>query len=290
MNLQDVKKICVVGAGNMGHQIALRCALSGYQVKCTDASEAAIKKAEAFVDTYLPERVAKGKLSEEQAKSAKSLLSFTTDLQTAAEDADFVIEAVLEKIDVKHDVFAKLDKICLPHTILATNSSFIVSSKIASITQRPDKVINMHFFNPALVMKCVEVVKGPHVSEETVQITLDLAKSLEKNPVLLHKEIYGFLVNRILAALNEEALFLLDQGIASAEDIDQAVVDALGHPMGPFRLMDLTGVDLAYHISMERYQETQQASDKPSPVVVEKYVKHEWGKKTGKGFYEYPSN
>jgi 3-hydroxybutyryl-CoA dehydrogenase len=287
MTLQDVKTICVVGAGNMGHQIALRCALSGYRVKCTDTSGEALQNAEAFVERYLPERVQKGKLTEEQARQARANLTFTPDLREAAADADFVIEAVLEKLDVKRSVFAELDRICPPHTILATNSSFIVSSKIAPATRRPEKVINMHFFNPALVMKCVEVVKGPHVAEETVQVTMELAKRLEKNPVLLHKEIYGFLVNRILAALNREAVFLLDMGIASAEDIDQAVVDALGHPMGPFRLMDLTGIDLAYHIAMERYIETQDPAEKPSPYIVEKYVKKEWGRKTGKGFYEY---
>jgi 3-hydroxybutyryl-CoA dehydrogenase len=287
MNIQDLKTICVVGAGNMGHQIALRCALSGYRVRCTDANPEVLKKAEAFADSYLPERVQKGKLSEEHARQARANLSFIADLTEAASDADFVIEAVLEKLDVKRAVFAQLDAICPPHTILATNSSFIVSSKIAPVTNRPEKVVNMHFFNPALVMKLVEVVKGPHVSDETVEVTMELAKRLEKNPVLLNKEIYGFLVNRILGALHDEAVFLLDQGIASAEDIDRAVVEALGHPMGPFRLMDLTGIDLAFHISMERYLETQDPRDKPSPTIVEKYVRGEWGRKTGKGFYEY---
>lgn len=145
----------------------------------------------------------------------------------------------------------------------------------------------MHFFNPALVMKCVEVVNGPHTSEETAEITMELSRKLNKVPVKLNKEIYGFLVNRILAAINKEALFLFDVGVASAEDIDSAVVNALGHPMGPFRLMDLTGIDLNYYISMERYQETFDPAEKPSPTVAVKYAKGEWGEKVGKGFYQY---
>ncbi len=287
MKIDQIKNICVVGAGNMGHQIALRAAISGYRVICTDVAAEQLKKAEAFADQYLPGRVKKGKLTEEQAGRARENISFTSSLGDAARDADFVIEAATEKLELKRRIFTQLDQLCRPETILATNSSFIVSSKIADATGRPDKVVNMHFFNPALVMKLVEVVKGPHVSDETAEVTMELARRLEKIPVLLHKEIYGFLVNYILAAINREALYLLDQGVASAEDIDMAVENALGHPMGPFRLMDLTGIDLSYHISMERFLESGNRADLPSPTVVEKYVKKEWGRKTGKGFYDY---
>ncbi len=287
MTIPGVSNICVLGAGNMGHQIALCCAIAGYKVKCVDINDEILKKAENFADTYLPQRVAKGKMSEETAKQARANISFTTDIKEGAQDADVVIEAVLEKLELKHKVFAQLDEICPPHAILATNSSFIVSSKIAPVTKRPDKVCNMHFFNPALVMKLVEVVKGPHTSEETAQKIFDLAKDIGKIPVMLQKEIYGFLVNRIVAAINKEALYLYDMGIASYEDIDTAVVYALGHPMGPFRLMDLTGIDLSYYIGMERYRETGDPSHKPSPIIVEKFIKKEWGQKTGKGFYDY---
>ncbi len=283
----NVEKICVVGAGNMGHQIALCAALAGYRVRCTDTDPRALEKAERFADTYLPERVAKGKLTEEAARQARANLTFTPGLEEAASDADFVIEAIIENLEAKRRLFARLDEICPAHAILATNSSFIVSSRIADVTRRPEKVCNMHFFNPALVMKLVEVVKGPHVADETAAVTVEVAKRMGKVPVVLKKEIYGFLVNRILAAINAEALYLYDMGIASYEDIDNAVVLALGHPMGPFRLMDLTGIDLAYHIGMERYRETGNPADRPSPVVVEKYVRGEWGRKTGKGFYEY---
>lgn len=282
MKLEDIKTICVVGAGNMGHQIALCCALAGYNVTCTDISQDMLDKAEAFAKSYLPERVSKGKLTQEQADSALTKLKFTVSLEEAAGNADFVIEAAVEKMDIKRKLFADLDRIAPPQTILVTNSSYIVSSEIADVTKRPDKVCNMHFFNPALVMKLVEVVQGPHTSAETAQITMDLSAKLGKTAVLLKKEIYGFLVNRILSALSQEALFLADMGIATPQEIDLAVTNALGHPMGPFRLMDLTGIDLAYYSSLERYQRTRDPKDKPSPLVVEKFVKGEWGKKTKK--------
>jgi len=287
MKIEDVKKICVAGAGNMGHQIALLCALSGYETFCFDLSAEQMNMAEAFVKQYLPDRVAKGKLSQEQAESAAARIRFTTILEHAASGADFVIEAIIEKLQPKRELFEKLGQLCPPHAVLATNSSFIVSSQLADVTGRPGQVCNMHFFNPALVMKCVEVVKGPHTTAETATLTMELAHRLGKVPVLLQKEIYGFLVNRILAKITEEALFLLDTGVASAEDIDKAVVNALGHPLGPFRLMDLTGIDLAYHIGMERYMQTSDPKEKPSPTVVEKYIKGEWGRKKSKGFYQY---
>ena len=283
----ETKKIAVVGAGTMGHQIALCAALAGFRVKCTDISSEMLAKAEQFADSYLPGRVAKGRLSAEEADQARANLTFVSTLEEAAADADLVIEAVIEKLDVKRRVFAQLDKVSPPHAILATNSSYIVSSKVADATRRPDKVCNMHFFNPALVMKLVEVVKGPHVSDETAEVVMEAARDMGKIPVLLHKEIYGFLVNRFVQALRQEALKLLDMGVASYEDIDTALVNGLGHPMGPFQLMDLTGVDLAYHVYMERYQESGDPSDRPSPTIVEKYVKGELGKKVGRGFYDY---
>ncbi len=287
MRVEDVKKICVVGCGNMGSQIALNAAIHGFRVSNMDIKEDVVEKARAFTEQYVAGRVAKGRLTEEQAQAARRNISHTTDLEEAARDADFVIEAVLERLELKRQVFGQLDRLCRPDVVLATNSSFIVSSKIADVTGRPDKVCNMHFFNPALVMELVEVVKGPHVSDETAQLTMDLARRMGKTPVLLKKEVYGFLVNRILAALMHEALWIAEMEIASVEDIDTAVTKALGHPMGPFRLMDLTGIDLHYDISMERYRETGDPKDKPSPLIVEKVVRGEFGRKTGKGWYEY---
>lgn len=288
MGVHEIENICIVGAGNMGHQIALSAALAGFKVKCTDVNEAVLQKAEQFVSTYLPERVAKGKLRQEEADAGRANLSFVADLAEAASNADLVIEAVLEKLQLKRHIYSELDTICPRHTILATNSSYIVSSKIADVTSRPEKVCNLHFFNPALVMKLVEVVKGPHTSEETAHTLMGVCVRMGKTPVLLKQEIYGFLVNRMLAAIKNEAIYLLDMGIAGHEEIDRAVTLALGYPLGPFRLMDLTGIDLTYYVGMERYQETGDPAYRPSPVIVEKFINKEWGRKTGKGFYDYP--
>jgi 3-hydroxybutyryl-CoA dehydrogenase len=287
MNIEDIKNIAVIGAGNMGHQIAMLCAIHGYKTVCTDIDAKTLKKAESFADTYLAGRVEKERLTQEQAKAARDRISFTPSMEKSVEDADYVIEAVLEVLDLKRKIFAALDKMAPPHAILATNSSAIVSSKIADVTKRPEKVLNVHFFNPALVMKLVEVVQGPHVSDETRQITMALCEKLEKVPVHLKKEVSGFLLNRIFDAITREALWLLEMGVASMEDIDRAQVYGAGHPMGTFRLMDLTGIDLNYIMCMEAFRETGDTRHLPSPSVVEKYVKGEYGQKTGKGWYDY---
>ncbi len=287
MNMDDIKKVCVVGAGNMGHQISLLCALHGYKTTCTDVVPDILKKAEKFVDTYLPGRVEKGKMTREVAEAARKNITFTLDLKEAAKDVDFVIEAVLEVLDIKRKLFAQLDQLTPAHAILATNSSYLVSSLIADVTRRPSKVVNMHFFNPALVMKLVEVVKGPHVSDETAKVTMALSEKLEKIPVLLKKEVEGFLLNRIFRVISSEALWMLEMGIASFEDIDKACVYGAGHPMGPFRLMDLTGIDLNYIRSTERFKETGNRDDLPTPSVVDRYMKGHYGEKTGKGWFDY---
>jgi 3-hydroxybutyryl-CoA dehydrogenase len=287
MTIDDIKNICVVGAGNMGHQISLLCAIHGYKTTCTDIVPEILKKAEKFADTYLPGRVEKGKMTKEIAEKARKNISFTLDLKEAVKDADYVIEAAVEVLAVKRKVFADLDRLAPVHAILATNSSYLVSSLVADATKRPSKVVNMHFFNPALVMKLVEVVKGPHVSDETAKITMDLSEKLEKIPVLLKKEVEGFLLNRIFRVIGREALWMLEMGIASIEDIDKACVHGAGHPMGPFRLMDLTGIDLNYIRSMERFRESGDRADLPSPSVVERYSKGNYGEKTGKGWYDY---
>jgi 3-hydroxybutyryl-CoA dehydrogenase len=287
MNIDDVKKIAVIGAGNMGHQISTLCAIKGFKTVCTDVSPEALKKAEAFVDRYLPGRVEKQKLTAEEAKAARANIRFTASLQDAVKDADYVIEAVLEVLDIKRKIYAELDRLAPPHAILATNSSAIVSSRIADATRRPDKVLNLHFFNPALVMKLVEVVQGPHASDESARISVALCERLEKVPVHLKKEVNGFLLNRIFRAINHEALWLLDMGVATPEDIDKACVFGAGHPMGPFRLNDLTGLDLSYTMAMEAFRETGDRSLLPSPSLVEHYIKGEYGEKTGKGWYDY---
>jgi 3-hydroxybutyryl-CoA dehydrogenase len=287
MTVNDIKNVCVVGAGNMGHQISLLCAIYGYKTTCTDVVPEVLKKAEKFVDTYLPGRVEKGKMTKEQAEAARKNISFSSSLEEAAKGADFVIEAAIEVLDIKRKVFADLDRFTPPQAILATNSSAIVSSMIADATKRPEKVVNMHFFNPALVMKLVEVVKGPHVSDETAQTTFDLCLKLEKVPVMIQKEVEGFLLNRIFRVISREALWMLEMGIATAEDIDKACVYGAGHPMGPFRLMDLTGIDLNYIMSTERFKNTGDFADLPVPSVTKKYVEGHYGQKSGKGWYDY---
>lgn len=287
MNSKDINNICVVGAGNMGHQIALQSAIHGYQVKCFDVNQETLKKADRFVDEYLPGRVKKERLTQEQADAARARIRFVDTLEEAAGEADFVIEAATEVLDLKRRIYADLDRIAPAHAILATNSSAIVSSRIADATQRPDKVVNMHFFNPALVMKLVEVVQGPHVSDETADVTMALCESLKKVPVRLKKEVDGFLLNRIFAAINREANWLLEMGVAEVEDIDNACVYGAGHPMGPFRLNDLTGLDLSYIMAMEKFRASGDTADLPGPRLTEHYVKGEYGEKTGKGWYDY---
>lgn len=287
MKIDDVKNISVIGAGNMGHQIATLCAIKGYRVTCTDISKDILKKAEDFVEHYLPGRVEKGKLTEESARAARGNISFTTDLKDAVKDADYVIEAAVEVLDIKRKIFEEIDGAAPPHAILATNSSAIVSSLIADVTRRPEKVINLHFFNPALVMKLVEVVQGLHVSEETTAISRDLCDRLGKIPVHVKKEVDGFLLNRILFAIFNEAQWILDMGIATYEDIDKACVYGAGHPMGPFRLMDLTGIDLSYTMAVENFKKSGDRSELPYPSLVEHYLKGEYGQKTGKGWYDY---
>ncbi len=287
MKIEDIKRICVVGAGNMGHQISLCAVLAGYQVKCYDVNPDVLVKANTSSHKYLADRVSKGKLTQEQADQALAKLMFTQSIGEAVSDADFVIEAAIEMLEVKRQLFKEIDSLVPTHTILATNSSTLVSSLIADVTRRPEKVCNMHFFNPVLVMKLVEVVQGPHTSDETAAITMELCSKLGKICILLKKEIQGFLVNRILRALAQEALYLSDMKVATPKDIDLAVENALGHPMGPFRLMDLTGIDVSYHISMERYRASGDPKDKPSPIIVEKFCRKEWGKKTKRGFYIY---
>lgn len=231
-------------------------------------------------------RIKNGKLTEEEVNFAFSRLSFTSDLN-GVKEADIVIEAIVEKLDVKRGLFNRLEKITKKGTILATNSSTIVSSKIADAVNHPENVCNIHFFNPSLVMELVEVVRGPHTSKETAETAYEFIKALNKIPVLLKKEISGFIANRILGKPLDEAVFLLENDYATHEEIDLVVKKALRHPLGPFELMDLTGIDVTYFVRSQRYKESENEVDKPSKLIQEKVEKGELGRKTGKGFYQY---
>jgi 3-hydroxybutyryl-CoA dehydrogenase len=283
----NIQHIAVIGAGSMGHQIAMLCALGGYETTLQDIQEQALQRAKTLLEDIMNKWVNKGKISEEKKDAAFARLSFTTSLEEAVKDADFVIEAVVEKLDVKREVFSQLDRLAPPHAILATNSSTIVNSLIADVTARPDKVINMHFFFPPLVMDCVEVVMSEQTSEETAQTTMNVCKQINRTGVLLRKEISGFVANRILGAIHREALELYEKGIADFKDIDFICKKALHHPIGPFELMDLSGNDVVYYVMQQRYAETGDLADKPFASIEEKVKQGHLGRKTGRGWYVY---
>lgn len=287
VKVEGINNVCVVGAGTMGHQIALCAALAGYRVHNVDIDKKSLERAQRFVENYLPQRVARGKLTGEAALAGKENLIFTTELEEGARRADLVIEAIPEIYALKRQLFSRLDKICPGHALLVTNSSFIVSSRLADATSRPEKICNMHFFVPPVAMLPVEVVKGPHTSGETAGIIAGVCRSMGKVPIMLEKEIHGFLVNRILSAVQREAQFLYDTGVASYQDIDLAVSEGLGHKIPPFRQMDLIGLDLVLLIAQEHYRETGNPVYKPSPAVAEMTARNLLGRKTGKGFYDY---
>lgn len=287
MTMTETKNVVVVGAGAMGSQIGLLCALAGYSATVTDITQDALDRAETGLRHRMTRDVEKRRRTAADVEAAFGRLSFTTDLLAAAATADMVIEAAVEKLDVKRALFADLDRVAPPHTILATNSSSIVSSRIASATGRPDRVCNVHFFNPALIMKCVEVVRGPETSQETVATAVEFARRLGKTPVVLDREIPGFIANRILGAVRDEAIFLLENGVASVQDIDTACRTALGYPMGPFELMDLTGIDIGYLTKQDRFAESGDPKDQPSKSVSALVERGELGRKTGRGWYDY---
>ena len=286
MNNMSIQRVAVVGSGAMGSQIAMVCALAGYPVVLQDIREESLVKGKEQLKKQMEKRVTKGKLTSNEVEQAFNLITFTTSLDELSE-ADLVIEAIIEKLDAKKELFQNVEKIVSEQTILATNSSTIVSSKIAEAVSRPENVCNIHFFNPALVMELVEVVKGPHTSNQTSERCMDFVRSINKAPVLLKKEISGFIANRILGKLMDEALFLYENGYATHDEIDLVCKKALNHPIGPFALMDLTGLDVNYYVRMQRFEESGDENEKPSKVVAEKVRKGELGKKTGKGFYEY---
>jgi 3-hydroxybutyryl-CoA dehydrogenase len=289
-SIDGVHEILVVGAGAMGSQIAMVCALAGYRSAAYDIESAALERAEAELRKRLDRNVEKGRMTRAEVDEAFGRLRFTSSLDEAAAGADLVIEAAAEKVDVKREVFAHLDPIAPPHAIFATNSSAIASSQLADATTRQDRVCNLHFFNPALVMRCVEVVGSEQTSAATMHTAVQLVGRLGKEPVVLHKEIPGFVANRILGAARDEAIFLLEEGVASVEAIDTACRTALGYPMGPFELMDLTGIDIGYHAKLARHAVSGEAKDLPSRTVTGLVEAGELGRKTGTGFYRYDEN
>lgn len=283
----EIKKVAMIGAGQMGNQIAMQCAVSGYETVCYSRRESTVETAAAYAAKWFEKQVGKGKMSKEDAEEIQGRLEFTTSLEKASTGADLIIEAVADALDIKKAVLAEVDSYVPEHAIYASNSSYIVSSRFCNVIRHPENMLNLHFFNPALVMKVVEVVRGPHTAQETVDTVYEFSKSINKTPVLVNKEIYGFVVNRIFSALTREACYLVDAGVASIEDIDTAVKGGLGHPMGPLELLDMTGIDLEYTVYMEKFKMTGDKSDLPAACLTERYAKGAYGRKSGKGFYDY---
>jgi len=282
----EIKKPFVLGAGIMGAGIGQLCAQKGYEVFVTDISEEIIGKAKEKVTRGLQRRIEKGKITQEDMDSVLSRMNWSTDLNIARE-SNFVIEAVFENLDLKKEIFKNLDSICSPETILATNTTALSVSEIASATQRPDKVIGMHFFNPAVIMKLVEIIRGDETSEETIETAKMFAESLGKVTIATFKEAPAGIVSRILAGLLNEAATVFADGIADAQDIDEAMKLGAGLPMGPLALIDMIGLDIHLVKMQTLYKKLKDERYKPPEIIKEMVAAGKLGKKTGEGFYKY---
>lgn len=280
-----MKNITVIGAGTMGKGIACAAAISGYQVKVNDVNQEQLDAAKEDIFSLLDQSTSKGFLPQDKNELAKKNLSFDIQLKTAVQNADLIIEAVLEKIDLKIRIFQEAEKYCPKHTIFATNTSTMSPTEIGAQTSRPEKFIAMHFFNPVHKMKLIEVIKGLDTSLETVNKIKEVAEQMKKETVEVN-EFPGFVTSRLNGLIGNEAMNMLMEGLASAEDIDKAVKLGLGHPMGPLELADLVGLDTRLR-NMEYLHQTLGEKYRPSPILV-KYVKAgRYGRKNGKGFYDY---
>lgn len=282
----DVKRPFVVGAGIMGAGIGQLCAQKGYKVTVVDISDEIIGKAREKVTRGLQRRVEKGKISQEEMDTILTLIDWQKDLDLA-QGSDFIVEAISENLELKKEVFRKLDSLCSPETIMATNTTALSVSEVASVTGRPDKVIGMHFFNPAVIMKLVEIIRGEKTSDETVEATRAFAEKLGKVPVITFKEAPAGIVSRVLAGLLNEAAIVYADGIASAEDIDEAMKLGAGLPMGPLALIDMIGLDVHLSKMETLYSKLKDERYRPPAVIKKMVAEGKLGKKSGEGFYKY---
>jgi 3-hydroxybutyryl-CoA dehydrogenase len=279
-------KVTVVGAGTMGSQIALQTAYSGqYQVELVDSSAEQLARAQDQSERLVARAVEKGRLTPEQGQAALGRLRSGSDLGSAVGDSGLVIEAVFEDLEAKRSVWRQLGRAASPDAVLASNSSTIAISRLAAEVDRPERCCNMHFFHPVTVMELCEVVRGPQTSEETVDLAVEFVRSIGRVPVVINKEVHGFVVNRLLFAAAEEAMRLLEGGYASARDIDTAVKKGLNWPMGPFELLDFSGLDVFYG-ALEDRSRLEGGPGAPA-LLKEKIDKGQLGRKSGIGFYDY---
>jgi 3-hydroxybutyryl-CoA dehydrogenase len=281
----EIKKVGVVGCGSMGAGIAQLCAQSGYQVVVSEINDELLKKGLAFIEKTLARSVEKGKLSHEDKDAITSRLKGTTSTKDFA-DCDLMIEAAIENLDLKKKIFAELDGICPKHAILATNTSCLSIIEMAVVTKRPDKVLGLHFFNPAPIMKLLEIVKTIATSDEVVKTSRKFGESLGKTNVIA-QDAPGFIVNRLWLPFLLHSIKLYEDGVASREDIDNAIQLGLGYPMGPLTLADMVGIDVVKFVSDALYEQLKDPRY-IVPTLVDKMVVAGWlGRKTGKGFYDY---
>jgi enoyl-CoA hydratase/3-hydroxyacyl-CoA dehydrogenase len=285
MKVEDIKKIAVMGAGDMGHGIAEVALLSGYKVALRDIEQRFVDKGLARIKESLEKLVEKQKVTEENKRAMLANIEIFVDLDAAVKDADFIVEAIPEIMDLKKQMFQALDKSAPAHAVLSSNTSTMSISEIASATKRPDKVVGMHFFNPAVLMRLVEVIKGDKTSEDTMQVTYDLVLKMNKIPVRVEKDTPGFIYNRVIAPSGVLLGAILDKGLATPEEID-ARMKKLGMPMGPYETMDYVGLDIHYHVLL--YLGDKLSPDfKPGKWLKAKIDAGTLGKKTGKGIYDW---
>ncbi len=281
----EIKKVGVVGCGTMGSGITQVCAQSGYQVVVSEINDELLNKGLAAINSVLTKSVDKGKISQQDKDTTLDRIKGTTNTKDFY-DCDLIIEAVIENMELKKKIFAELDKICPKHAILATNTSCLSIIDMAMATSRPDKVLGLHFMNPAPIMKLLEIVKTIATSDETLEVSKDFGNSLGKT-IVIAQDTPGFIVNRLMVPFLLNAIRMLDAGVATREDIDTAINLGLNHPIGPLALADLIGIDVVLFVANAIYEELKDPQYAP-PVLLNKMVTAGWlGRKTGKGFYEY---
>ena len=280
-----IKTIVVIGAGIMGRGIAHMAALGGYRTVLEDLLPAALRNAENEIRTNLAQAVELKKVSSEEANAAFGRLEYANGVEQAAREADLVIEAVPEEMESKIEIFTLLDKICRPETILASNTSSLSITEISSVTYRAKKCLGMHFFNPVHKMKLLEIVRALETDDDTIRAAEEVGRRMGKEVVVI-KESPGFITSRINAMIGNEAFYMLQEGIASAADIDKALKLGLNHPMGPFEMVDLVGLDTRLHI-LEYLHKTLGEKYRPAPILVQYVKAGRLGKKSGRGVYQY---